>query len=332
MIHWHIGLHKTGTTFIQANLARNASTLQTHGVALAPMHDAMGRHYAVVEAFRAGDFEGFFDAVVAHPSRRLIVSAEGLSSFLLDEGRARRLEAACRKYGVSSHFHLWLRRQDFLLESVFSQGVKESRDILDVYAREGAFDFASRVDLIERVFGGGRMSLHLYNDFERGDLLAEFCRDLGLDADEWSRTGAINVSPNRRETLLLSNLSERNIHRLARIYRDLKNSAAVADDGGRFFFAPDTRREIVMRHAAGNAGLISRFGIPAASWFAEPPELDADWTPPRPITVRERLRFWRASVAAERIRAGRRQMLRWALFLFWKLFLDYRSRQVWRPI
>jgi hypothetical protein len=65
----------------------------------------------------------------------------------LSRAKKRRLEEACRKYGVSSHFHLWLRRQDFLFESVFCQGVKESQDILDVYAHEGAFDFALRVDL-----------------------------------------------------------------------------------------------------------------------------------------------------------------------------------------
>jgi hypothetical protein len=81
----HIGLHKTGTTYLQHVLLANRDCFAGTGLGLAPyLHPLEGNHRPLVEELAAAGFapaacERAFDAVAAAPGARLGTSARGCS-------------------------------------------------------------------------------------------------------------------------------------------------------------------------------------------------------------------------------------------------------------
>ena len=74
----------------------------------------------------------------------------------------------------------------------------------------------------------------------------------------------------------------------------LRESGAVADDGGRYLLSPRERHDLVARHQAGNRALAARYGLDDAGSFLDLPDPDAPWAPPAPITAAERRAAFRA--------------------------------------
>ena len=203
---------------------------------------------------------------------------------------------------------VYLRRQDFLKESLFAQVVKEWHcgDILgkDHYD----YDLNGKLLQLEAVFGRARVRPILYDDTRRVDLVAPFLAALGLalDAASLAPVARENAALHRRKVLFLSRFPKRPAARERLedkfpsrfVTRVLAGSDAVADDGGRFLMPPAARHALVAAHQDGNRALVARHGIADPGGFLALPDPAAPWTPPAPVTGREVAAVWRESLAA----------------------------------
>jgi hypothetical protein len=325
----HIGLHKTGTTYLQHVLLANRDRFAGTGLGLAPyLHPLEGNHRPLVEELAAAGFapaacERAFDAVAAAPGARLLVTAEELCArVMLHPERARALQRAAARH-FRPRVLVTLRRQDHLIESVFGQASRTwySGDIrnFDTYP----LDHDARLRVIEDAFGPDNVTVTIYPE-GGGDLLGAFLKALGvaLDRAALAPVPPRNLSLHRRQVLFMASLPkdprafhDRRYRQLARhVAEALRGSDAIADDGGRYLLSPAERHALVARHLAGNRALAERHRLDAGG-FLELPDPDAPWRPPAPITAAERRAafaavargFWArggATALAETARAG----------------------------
>lgn len=314
-LYLHIGLHKTGTSYLQRLLYRNRDRLAAAGLGLAPFLDPLdGSHHPVIAALDAEGPGPVFDRVAEAPGARVLLSSEELSSRLLDQDFARALQAAAARH-FEPHVVLFLRRQDFLKESAFAEIVKDwyAGDIRDDH--HYVLDHAARVADLEAVFGPGRVHVALYRDPGPNDIVGDLLAMTGTDLDPKALKGVPpqNVSMHRRKTLFLAGLPKfaeattRAEDRVAPrfVARVVSRSDAIADDGVRFLLSPAERHALVASHAAANRALVERLaptnpGLRNPGSFLDLPDPDAPWNPPAPVTPAE-------------IAAARRACLRTAL-------------------
>ena len=309
-LHLHIGLHKTGTTYIQHVLLANRDRFAAAGLTLAPfLHPRESNHYPLVRALRDGGFarEAFdraLDAIAEAPGEKLLVTAEELCATVMPyPERARALQAAAARH-FRPRVIVTLRRQDHLQESVFGQA---SRTWYTGGIREFAsydLDHDARLRALEAVFGRENVAVSIYRE-GGGDVLGAFLTALGVAVDRAALAPVPprNLSLHRRQVLFMAALpkdarakADRSYRQLARrVAEALRETDAIADDDERFLLSPAERHALVARHQAGNRALAARHGLDAGA-FLELPDPDAPWRPPAPITAAERRAAFRAVV------------------------------------
>jgi hypothetical protein len=310
----HIGLHKTGTTYLQHVLMANRAAFAAAGLAPAPfLHPREGNHYPMIRALRAEGFapEAFarvMDAVAAAPGEKLVVTAEELCVTIMPH----RARAEALRDAAARHFRprviVFLRRQDFLKESAYGQA---ARTWLQGGIRDDDhydLDHDARLRGLEDVFGRENLRVAIYGDGVPGfDPLDGFLAALGLDIDRAALRPVPrrNLSLHRREVLFMAALPKGDARRdrirmqpVRQIARALQASGAIADDGGRFLLAPDERHALVARHLEGNRALVARHGLTDVGRFLDLPDPDEPWSPPAAITAAERVHAFRAVVRA----------------------------------
>ena len=308
-LNLHIGLHKTGTTYLQHVLLANRDRFQAAGLTLAPfLHPGQGNHYPLVRelgaaGFAPAAFDRALDAIAAAPGDRLLVTAEELCATIMPyPDRARALRAAAARH-FRPRILITLRRQDHLQESVLGQA---SRTWFHGAIRDFSsydLDHDARLRALEAVFGPDNVTVTIYKD-GGDDVLGAFLAALGVAVDRAALAPVPprNLSLHRRQILFMSGLpkdprarSERSYRQLARhVAEALRDSDAIADDGGRYLLSPAERHALVARHQAGNRALVERHRLTDIGGFLELPDPDAPWAPPAPITAAER----RAAFAA----------------------------------
>jgi hypothetical protein len=302
----HVGLHKTGTTYLQKLLGENRDTLLGAGLGLGPFQDPeLGTHHPIIAAMERLGPEKVFAQAARCPGDKLLVSAEDLSHVLLDPVRARAIrDAAGRHFDVK--IVIFLRRQDHLAESYYAEAVKSwHAGPVGEAGLDGArwiyeLDHAKRIARLEDVFGKGNVLVRLYRDGGPNDLVGELFSAIGLDPEAVSlRRPAkpLNVALHRRKVLFLSRVPKwrggadgppRASFPFRFLRRVMGESEAIADDGYRHMMPPSLRRRIVEAHLSGNRALAARFDLPRNTGFLDLPSGDnSDWAPPAPITVRE---------------------------------------------
>lgn len=306
-LYLHIGLHKTGTSYLQKLFLENRGLLLEAGLGLGPYQDPLtGSHHPILEAFRTEGPARVFDRVAETPGERVLLSVEELSADMLDRAQAEAWRDAAR-----AHFDvkivLFLRRQDYLKESVFSQIVKNwyTGSILDDHHYE--YDHDRRVALLEDVFGAGNVTVLIYRDPGPNDIVGDLLGALGVavDRDRMTPVAAQNVSTSRRKVLFQSQVPKSRRTEVDARARALPSfvaaavaeTPAIADDGERFLMSPRQRHDLVARYLAGNRAVLARHGIDQAEAFLTAPDPDAPWSPPAPITRAEVLGAWRTALA-----------------------------------
>ena len=306
----HIGLHKTGTTWLQHVLLENRAAFAAAGLVPAPwLHPREGNHYPMIRALRAGGFgpEAFarvMDAAAATEGEKLLVSAEELCVTVMPHReRAERLRDAAARH-FRPRVVVFLRRQDFLSESAYGQA---ARTWLQGDIREGRhydLDHDARLRAIEAVFGRENVRVALYRDAPSFDPLGPFLAALGLALDPAALRPVPRANPSlhRRETLFMASLPKGHgrdgMRPAMRIARAVQAAGAIADDGGRFLMSPRERHALAAGHLAGNRALVARHGLADPGGFLELPDPDAPWSPPAPITAAERRAAFRAVLRA----------------------------------
>ena len=301
-LYIHVGLPKTGSSSIQRFLVDNRAALLAAGLGLGPfMTMASGKSLPLRQAIAGRGLPQVMAELAASPGQNLVVSDEHLSSILVDEA-----EATAVRDAALPHFRpvvvVFLRRQDYWHESLYTQNVKTTyagtmqaytESVLADYAAD--FDFDGCIARLERLFGAENLRVLLFRDDGPNDAVADFLAALDLDLDlDLGRArvaGRQNASPHRRKVLFLSQVPKPDpeIQDLSWFMTTVvEKTGAIADDGVRFLLAPRDRHRLVALHADGNRALLARYGLDDGGHFASPPDPDADWSPPRPITFRER--------------------------------------------
>jgi hypothetical protein len=312
----HAGRQKTGSTYLQAVLAANHARLERAGLGMAPYWNPVnGAHGDFLDALVREGEERVLAAAAQVPGETVLVSNEDLGGFLLQPatgGRAAEaLLRAARRQDFRVRVLYWVRRQDFLAESHFSQGVRTwySGPATAYPTQDYDYDHDGNLRRLEAVFGRDNVSAFLYRDDAANDLAGDLLAALGLAGlrpELALDLGRRNASPPRRKTLLLSHVPKSWRRRKARpkaaevcraIVRAVAASDAVADDGMRFMLPPAARRDLVARHLAGNRALVARHRIADPGSFVALPAPDPGWRPPAPIRAGELAAVLRAAAA-----------------------------------
>lgn len=305
-LYLHIGLHKTGTSYLQRLLVENCALLRESGVGLAPyMNPATGAHHPIFPAIEQLGVDHVFDEIARTPGQRVVVSAERFCLYLMDDARARAIrEAASRHFALK--IVVFLRRQDHLKESVYTQIAKEwfEGSIFDEQHYE--YDHDARLRRLEGIFGRESIVVRLY-EADRSDLAGAFFDAIGASVDV-RKLGTVrpqNVSMSRRKLLFMSQVPKppefsppRLNYPIRFLARIVAASSAIADDASAGMMSPRQHHDLVLRHLAGNQAVVSRYAIENSDSFLELPDPGARWAPPEPIRPAERWALYRETVAA----------------------------------
>ena len=308
-LYLHIGLHKTGTSYLQRLLLENRALIAAAGLGLGPYQDpASGSHHPILAAIERDGPEAVFARVAETPGERLLISAEELSQEMHGRpGYLAALHAAAARH-FEPHLVIFLRRQDFLKESVYAEAVKGWFAGSIHEDTHYDYDHAARIARLEAAFGPTRVHVALYRDPGPNDLVGDLLGATGtaVDRDRLAPLPRRNVSMPRRRTLFLGQMpkpAEAPDDAAARVAphfvaRVLAGSAAVADDGGRFLMSPREHHDLVAAHRAGNRALVEGRGLADPGSFLALPDPDAPWAPPAPVTAAEVAAVWRAALVS----------------------------------
>ena len=306
-LHLHVGLPKTGTTYLQQCLLLNRDWFAARGIEMAPGQNAEGAHHRLAGPVRDAGPETLEDRLAEladtlgrAPGRRLLASSEMFSDLLARPGAAAALQRALApRFDVT--IYIVLRRQDFIKESAYAQVAKVMRRLGPLRAEPDPAiaarmllhdnpDLDGRLRLIEDAFGPEALRVAVYHDRLRRDPLAQFCRMMGLDEVPDRRPGAdANVSPPRRANLFLA-CFRKDDHRIARlILGAAATGGRLAADGPKFLLSPAERRQVVARYLEGNRRIVERYAPEDGDWLLELPPDDPGWFPPAPIRTADYL-------------------------------------------
>ncbi|WP_299658212.1 hypothetical protein [uncultured Tateyamaria sp.] len=220
----HIGTHKTGTTYIQNVLARNADRLLKAGILYPKSGRIHNAHFKLCWQLRHADFKGA--ALDAIPEWR----------GMMDEFRTSKAEIAIvsaeefafsippkRLADLKAHFDVrvvcFVRSPDTFVQSFYNQFVKdfstrETRTLTQYLAEENPFFLANR-PMLEKwidVFGRPAVTVHSFEEATRtGELFGAFFKALelqvppGLQSPSVDILQKVSLPPDALEYLRLSN-------------------------------------------------------------------------------------------------------------------------------
>jgi hypothetical protein len=305
----HLGANKTGSSAIQAFLARNSSVLRAHGVVVPD--EALG-----TSGFVAGHHVWYFDQLAESPAkqgaevtarlgnllnsdsvRQVVLSAENLGTI---ENEAFKWFRRVAKH-VPLEIVIYLRRQDDLLLSSWQQWfVKAYPDFwtwaLAAVGRVG--DWRTILERWESVVGRDRMHVRLYapGRLRDDDAVVDFAQFLDLDAELDYRSD-IHVNPSFDEAVvdLVRGGNFFVDGHDAGFYEFLDNllGAAVYRRSGESSLTYDQRLAILERYADGNAWVRDTFfadtDVPPALF--ELPQPDGCSVPSRDELVRRQIQL-----------------------------------------
>jgi hypothetical protein len=279
----HIGLPKTATSSVQKFLFDNPGFLGSHGLRYARTglhaglkchHDllwALGLHQGVAFTdkgirHRADEFlSGLARESREHADRDLVISSE-LFTFVDDFSRLEPLLAAFPDRDV--RFVLTLRRQDYLLESLYQQIVKDGLDRTFEnwlgWSRHRA-DYRVLIERLLVVAEPGQLILRAFREvFPEGGPVEDFLDALGLAPSAVAAAkidkGFENPRMSRETIEIIRRANELGLELNYFLGRRLKRySHAKAE-----FLEPAERRELLASFDDANRELASMVRLPAA--------------------------------------------------------------------
>lgn len=283
-------MHKTGTSAIQASLQHNELALNRLGYW---QPDRLGRtdggFQKVASLINRESPQAFIDHLKqVPPGQTAIVSAENLTHLFIRMG-AELARLISRTFDTT--VVVFLRRQDFMLESAFAQVVKYG-PAANIESFNGyPFNYAPLMRVLWNGFGETNVKAILYRDDARTNSWGEFCAALELPELPLSRSND-NRSLHRRKTLLLSQVAIEKRRIGIQFFDMVQSGLNIEDDGQTFLSTPRRRESLVRESRNANVKICEKHGLDvdymtACSGCRE-------WFPAAEITPKE----WRATLTA----------------------------------
>lgn len=276
----HIGLHKTGTTSLQSLFAANDGILKRFSIVYPRTGRKKNKHNLLAWSLRSVDDLSRLLAALHEEcsgSEHALVSCEEFSHAFLD-GTV--LEQFCRLARERFHVRviIYLRRQDQLKESVYSEVVRDwfCGSILDENHYE--YDHLKRLNLLRA-------------QIPKRDLIVRRHMSSGLEQDFVSIYGLVlangfkvpprkRLSPGRRLTAILGRLDKRETQFSARFLGYLGGLDIWEDDGVRYLLSPEQRRTFLRQYEQTNRELAEQYFPELNGTLFEPTESgDTNWSP-----------------------------------------------------
>jgi len=287
----HIGLQKTGTTFLQHSLNTCQRALVAHhliypdpvaGLDAAGgsahhflAHAVMGHRLGHTPAANFDRLETHVAALravcaeaAAQPDRTVLISSEDFSRFRLRHIRRLRALFPDQDFRIL----VYLRRQDAWLEAMYGQVLKQGRyqdhDELVEQSQEHV-DYVALLAPWARVFGDSRLIIRAYEGFEHGELWADFCT--ALDRPQAAAVVAdrvrVNVNLSHEASMFLSRIRNERWRHLFR--KALERCEKPDRQSGLRYLSPARAQQIMEAHEPGNAQVATRY-LGVRSCFATP--------------------------------------------------------------
>ena len=263
----HAGMHKTGTTTIQALLARDA------WFRLAPGD----HHHHVARRMPASP-----DPVGA----LTVFSSESLFPWIdHNPDLAEQWAANCRAVYDQITVLLFLRRQDHLMESIYAEaacrwhhGPFSSLDY--------QFNHQARIFPLQALFGSDAVQVGIVRDDLPGwDVASEFQRLTGITLGAMERQ---NIRLHRRAVQFMSEVPKVDRLMVARLRSQV--AEAVQDDGEPCLFSPYAHLRMLAEHCDTNRAVCRRWCPDAEAYMTgiiAAPDTSRQWEPPAPFTTAE---------------------------------------------
>lgn len=185
----HIGVHKTGTTFLQAVLTRNMSQLYERGVFYRPYGQGQTSHYGIVRKFSNEeiDIKGGQELLRSHVDE---ARASGVHTLLLSS------EMLCEQrvdidpfLSVLSPYEIstiaYMRRPDDLVVSAYNQIVRDEyhRRVMPLSEKNKAYDPSYKLILSRWMRSDLNLVLAPYDQKQwfGGSIFTDFLSMIGLE-------------------------------------------------------------------------------------------------------------------------------------------------------
>lgn len=276
----HCGMHKTGSSFIQKFLNDNAPKLGGRGIHF-PVYQDSGNHSLLMRTLdkKKSVSANLAERIqLASPCETLLLSAEAASFPTVANTLFPRIRQEAPNARVVAL--LYLRRQDTLRESIYSEVVKRQHvgSIENVLYN---FDLHERVKHFVDLVGRDNVIVRPYNpkQWPGGALGHDFLNAIGV-GDLWegiSTTTAdrVNESLSRMQIYLLSNaqtVSEKFM------LTEAMNLFEPPEEKGKFFASPMQRKAFYESFAEQNGRLADLMGLQSIDEFFG--VSDSDWSAP----------------------------------------------------
>jgi len=214
-IIFHIGIHKTGTTAIQAFCTRNREMLAQRGLLYPSVYTKFNAHHPLPWALG-----------VRHPDKTDGDKPEDIAAAILEEAKARRADKVLISSeefrnldnhavlmqlrslfaGTDQEVVVYLRRQDDFLVSKYGQhvrmyAIRYASSILDFYLRHNYVNRYNYWELTHRwakAFGEQALRVKVYDKrcFPNGNVLEDFFQTIGVDYSGLSLHSTVDVNRN----------------------------------------------------------------------------------------------------------------------------------------
>lgn len=290
-LYLHIGLPKTGTTYIQNFLRKNNAVLMEHGC----IYPEFGYRFPSIGANRNAHFlcnverdengernrerekvieENCFTQLLEcfKEYEKVIISDEQLwnsAEYKRDKFFWKDLRKRIDGYGVELKVIVYLRRQDSFIQSFWAQQVKENGYTLSLkeYTEDRRFgriklDYCKRLEKIAKFVGKENLLVRVYEkgQYEGGSLISDFLYTVGLSYydsfEELEKPSNRSISgiylATRQELNAIEEFRTRKSYALALLKRVADEQGELKIKGDNNYFTYEDDVSFLSRYAESN--------------------------------------------------------------------------------